>query len=216
MSLLRWQPWPEIDSMRRQLDQAVDELAHDALFQSVNTVVRVPAIELTRTAQAIVLKAELPGIAAQDLDIEVTRDAVSLKGTYRQASTDEHAQVYRTELRYGSFHRVVPLPVKVDNTAATAAFKNGILTLTLPQLTEVKPEAVKVTIADVPETTTQTFAPAAELTAEAAVESQVEPQVESQVEPQSIAHDPAIAPVAKTVAAPVTQTTAATMGDAWQ
>lgn len=152
MSLLRWQPSQEIHTMRRQLDQAFDQLTHDAVLRSVNSVVRVPAIELSSTADAVVLKAELPGIEAKDIDIEVTRDAVSLKGEYRHETTDEHRQIYRTELRYDSFHRVIPLPVEVSNTDATATFNQGVLTLTMPKLQETLPETVKVAISSVPAT----------------------------------------------------------------
>lgn len=150
MSLLRWQPWTEIEAIRRQLDQAFDDLTHDTVFKSVQQVVRVPAIELTTTATDVVLKAELPGIAAEDLDIQVTRNAISLKGEYRRETQDEHPQIYRTELRYGSFHRVIPLPVEVDNTQTTAEFKDGILTLTLPKYQDERAKAFKVTIGDTP------------------------------------------------------------------
>jgi HSP20 family protein len=190
MSLLRWQPWQEIDAIQRQLDQAFDELAHDAVFKSVNSVIRVPAIELTSTENAVVLKAELPGIDAEDLNIEVTRDAVSLKGEYRQETKDEHHQVYRTELRYGSFHRIIPLPVEVNNTAATAEFKQGVLTLTLPKLQEIKPQAVKVSIGEA--STTPALA-----TGNAVVEPVVEPVAE---------------PVAETVASKPDEV----IEDAWQ
>lgn len=146
MSLLRWQPWQEIDTIRRQLDQAFDELTHDAVVKSVNQVVRVPAIELSTTATDVVLKAELPGIAAEDLDVQITRDAISLKGEYRKETKDEHEQIHRTELRYGSFHRVIPLPVEVDNTKATADFTQGVLTLTVPKYQDERNQPVKITI----------------------------------------------------------------------
>jgi HSP20 family protein len=148
MSLLRWQPWTEVEAIRRQLDQAFDELTYDTVFKSVQQVVRVPAIELTTTATDVVLKAELPGIAAEDLDIQVTRDAIALKGEYRRETKDEHQQIYRTELRYGAFHRVIPLPVEVDNKQAKATFKDGILTLTLPKYQDERTKAFKVTIGD--------------------------------------------------------------------
>ena len=169
MSLLRWQPWQEVDTIRHQLDQAFDQLTHDAVLKSVNSVVRVPAIELSSTEDAVVLKAELPGIDANDLDIEVTRNAVSIKGEYRHETTDEHRQIYRTERRYGNFHRVIPLPVEISNTDATAAFDQGVLTLTMPKLQETQPETVKVAISCTPAT----------------------PAIET--------HDPAVEPVMETV-----------------
>ncbi len=131
--------WPEIDGIRRQLEQVFTELTHD-------TPVRIPAIELSHTAETIVLTAELPGIASDDLDIEVTRDRVSLKGT-DHSSPNESAQVYHSERRMGNFQRVISLPIAVDNQNATATFEYGVLTLTLPKLKVVAPSSVKVTIA---------------------------------------------------------------------
>jgi HSP20 family protein len=128
--------WPEVDGIRRQLEQVFTELTHDS-------ATRFPAIELSHTAEAIVLTAELPGITSDDLDIEVTRNTVSLKGESKPTTTA--AQIYHSERRTGSFQRVISLPIAVDHTRATAAFNHGILTLTLPKLQEVKSTAVKVT-----------------------------------------------------------------------
>jgi HSP20 family protein len=131
--------WPEIDGIRRQLEQVFTELTQD-------TPVRIPPIELSHTADTIVLTAELPGITANDLDLEVTRNNVSLKGTYRP-NPHTSAQVYHSERRSGNFQRVISLPVAIDHTGATAELHDGILTLTLPKLQEVKLTAVKVTVA---------------------------------------------------------------------
>jgi HSP20 family protein len=130
--------WPEIDGIRRQLEQVFTELTHD-------TPTRLPAIELSHTNAAIVLTAELPGISSNNLDIEVTRNTVSLKGESKPTTTA--AQVYHSERRTGSFQRLISLPIAVDHTSATAEFAHGILTLTLPKLQEVKSTAVKITAA---------------------------------------------------------------------
>ncbi|MBE9029387.1 Hsp20/alpha crystallin family protein [filamentous cyanobacterium LEGE 11480] len=206
MSLLRWQPWQEIDSMRRQLDQAFDELTHDAVFKSINTVVRVPAIELSSTEDRVMLKAELPGIEAKDLDIEVTRDAISLKGEYRHTEKDAHQQVYRTELRYGSFHRVIPLPVEVDNTAATAEFQQGVLTLSIPKLQEVQPEAVKVAIGSTEAvgSTTETAA------------ATIDPATLALETDDRETHDPVAQPLPETLPETAVQSADTTTNDAWQ
>lgn len=153
MSLMRWQPWQELETVRRQLDQLFDEMAplsREGLMTTVNRAVRVPAIELKATDTEVILKAEIPGIEGKDLDIQVTRDAVAIKGEYQSEEPSEGQQIYRSEFRYGSFHRVIPLPVEVDNEQAKADFTHGVLTLTLPKLTVDRHKVVKVAIGTVP------------------------------------------------------------------
>lgn len=118
----------------------------DAAFTAPFTASAVPPIELSHNADQVILKAELPGLKPEDLDITVMPEAVMIKGHYAQTTKTAHQQIYRTELRSGSFHRTIPLPMAVDHTAATATFEDGILTLTLPKQQVVKPQAVKVAI----------------------------------------------------------------------
>jgi HSP20 family protein len=149
--------WPEIDRIRHQLDQVFTELTQD-------TPVRIPAIELSHTADAIVLTAELPGITRDQLDIEVTRNSVSLKAEAKPAIPA--AQVYHSERRTGRFQRVIELPIAVDNQNATATFEQGVLTLTLPKLKVVPPSRVKVTIASSHDPVGESIAPTSPETAD--------------------------------------------------
>jgi HSP20 family protein len=165
ISFVRWQPWQEMETVRRQLDHLFEEmvpLTRDSLSTTVNRAVRVPAIELLATDNALILRAELPGLETQDLDVQVTREAVSIKGTKQalcanvpdvsadakpEAELQETApHVYRSEFRYGAFHRVIELPVEVDPEQVVADFKQGILTLTLPKLNNDRYRAVKVAL----------------------------------------------------------------------
>ncbi len=150
--------WPETDRIRHQLNQVFTERTQD-------TPVRIPAIELSHTDAAIVLTAELPGITRDDLDIEVTRNTVSLQGVYHP-TIDEAAQVYHSERRTGSFHRVISLPIAVDHGNATATFDLGVLTLTLPKQQVVRPTRVNVTIAPNHDPAVELIAPTAAETAD--------------------------------------------------
>ncbi len=158
MSLIRFQPWQEVETMRRQLDQLFEDIVPMTRENIVNRL-RVPAIELSATETHLVLKAELPGFSVSDLDLEVTREAVALKGEVKAPETNEHNHLYRSEFRYGQFHRVIPLPLEVNHQEATAEFNNGILTIMLPKLVEAKQHSVKVAIA--PQATSPTPEPTA-------------------------------------------------------
>ena len=168
MSFVRWQPWQEVEAVRHQLDQLFEEMTPIARETFVQQrPVRVPPIELSGTDTALILKVELPGIEGKDLDVQVTREAVSIKGAvtpsipHTEVGSDSEADsdteiepmaetptphIYRSEFRTQTFHRVIPLPVEVDNENTQADFKNGILTLTLPKLVRDRHHAVKVTL----------------------------------------------------------------------
>lgn len=151
MTLIRWQPWQEFDVLRRQFDDLFDELAPvSRVTGKPNGHAWAPAIELKSVDDAVVLRAELPGISAENLDVQVSREAVSITGEYKSETktADKQHQIHRSEFRYGSFHRVIPLPVAVQNDQVKAEFKDGILTLTLPKVEAEKPKVVKLNLAE--------------------------------------------------------------------
>lgn len=151
MTLIRWQPVSEMETLRRQMDRIFGEM------RNVNTETQAtwqPAIELQDTEESIILRSLLPGIEAKDLDIRVTTEAVAISGEHRQTQN-----YLRSEFRYGKFQRVVALPVAVQNDRVSAEFNNGILTLTLPKVVDPRRKVVKVNLTDVaasPETANET------------------------------------------------------------
>jgi HSP20 family protein len=151
MTLIRWQPWQEFDVLRRQVDDLFDELAPiSRVTGKTNGHAWSPAIELKSTDEAVVLRAELPGISAENLDVQVSREAVAITGEYKSETKteDKQHQIHRSEFRYGSFQRVIPLPIAVQNDQVKADFKDGILTLTMPKVEAEKPKVVKLNLAE--------------------------------------------------------------------
>ena len=144
MALIRWQPYQEIETLRRQMEQMFNEAA------SVNReqITWKPAVELKDTEENVILRAEIPGVEGKDLDIQVTREAVAIAGEHHYEKKAEERGYFRTEFRYGKFKRVIALPVAVQNDQVQAEFKDGILTLTLPKVTEERRKVVKVNLAD--------------------------------------------------------------------
>lgn len=138
-----WQPWREIETLRRQMDHVFDELTQTTNDESSWT----PAVELKDNGEALLLRAQLPGIDAKDLDIQVTKEAVSLSGEHRHSHKTQEDGFFRSEFRYGKFQRVIPLPVAVQNDRVAADYKDGVLSLTLPKVEEVRNKAVKINLA---------------------------------------------------------------------
>jgi HSP20 family protein len=142
MSLVRYNPWQEMNSLQRQLNHLFDDALTPTNWDGFNNLSKVPAAELTETDDAVHLKLEIPGMEAKDLDVQVMADRVAISGERRSEINEKT----RSEFRYGKFSRVIPLPVRIQNTNVTADYKDGILNLTLPKSEEEKNKVVKVNL----------------------------------------------------------------------
>ena len=148
MAKVRYNPWREMNSLQRQLNRLFDDALIPANWDEGGNFSKIPAAELSETEDAVQLKLEVPGMSAKDLDIQVTADRVSISGERKEESKSEDKGVTRSEFRYGKFSRVIPLPVRIQNTNVTAEYKDGILNLTLPKSEEEKNKVVKVNLGE--------------------------------------------------------------------
>jgi HSP20 family protein len=146
MALVRYNPWHEMNSLQRQLNHLFDDALTPTNWDGFNNLSKVPAAELTETDDAVHLKLELPGMEAKDLDVQVMADRVAIAGERKSETKTEEDGRTRSEFRYGKFQRVIPLPVRIQNTNVTADYKDGILNLTLPKSEEEKNKVVKVNL----------------------------------------------------------------------
>jgi len=141
-NLTRWEPVREMMTLR----EAMDRLFDDAFTRPIGAAVAsaIPAIDLYQTDEEVVLKAALPGLKADDVQISVTGDVLSLRGEFKQQDETKEATYHIREQRHGVFERAVRLPVDVQTDKAKADFENGILTITLPKAEEIKPRAINI------------------------------------------------------------------------
>ncbi len=147
MTLIRWQPLREIDSLQKEMNRLFDGFYPTGLPETdFDRLSFVPPAEMSETPEAIDLKVEVPGLEAKDLDVEVEADSVRIKGERKSEEKTEENGTVRTEFRYGKFHRVIPLPTRVQNNKVTAEYKDGILYLHLPLAEEEKTKVVKVSL----------------------------------------------------------------------
>jgi HSP20 family protein len=103
-----------------------------------------PAVDIAETDNELVLKADVPGVKLEDINIEVENGTLSLSGN-RSYSTEENKGGYhRQERFYGSFHRAFVLPETVDLEKVAAGYENGVLTITMPKKEIAKPRTIKV------------------------------------------------------------------------
>jgi len=146
MALVRWEPFGEFEGLQRDMNRLFDSLARTGDSGLGSNIAFMPAAEIQETPEAIHLKLEVPGMEAQDLDVQVTAEAVSVKGDRKSETKTEEKGVTRSEFRYGSFRRVISLPARIKNDQVQAEYKNGVLSLTLPKAEAEKNKVVKVNL----------------------------------------------------------------------
>jgi HSP20 family protein len=152
MSLLtRWQPFQEVQVLRQQFDRLFDDLLQSGPTVSTLLKGNFPAIEIQETDHDLVVKVEVPGMRAEDLDIQLSADRLEISGEHSEESSSDTAATFHSELHYGKFRRVVALPATVQHEAATAKFENGIVRLVLPKMAQQQRSVVKVNIAEASE-----------------------------------------------------------------
>jgi HSP20 family protein len=154
MNLVRWNrpelaAWPGfggLSTLRNEIDRLFDaswpELARTSGFLGGTT----PALDVFEDKENLVVKAELPGMKKEDIDVSLHDGSLSISGERKSEEKWQEAEVYRSERFFGRFQRVVPLPAAVDARKIKAEYKDGILTVTLPKSEEAKPKHIDVQI----------------------------------------------------------------------
>lgn len=140
-AVVRFDPFRDITSLRDEMNRLFSRtLGEGASAGSAWT----PAVDIFDTAEAIVLKAELPGLAPDDIDIEVDDNVLTIKGERRFEDKVEEGRYYRLERAYGQFSRSVTLPQGVKADEISASFDQGVLQVRVPKADEVKPRKISV------------------------------------------------------------------------
>lgn len=138
-----WHPFQEVETLRRQLDSVFNEVSN--VIETAPSA-WTPAIRLVENDDRYVLTVQLSGIAPDAMDIEATREAVTISGERQQLEAGDGDRVLHDDIHYGTFRRVINLPEAIQNDAVVAHFENGFLTLTLPKVEEVRNKVVKVSL----------------------------------------------------------------------
>ena len=141
-NLIRWEPAREMMTLREAMDRLFDDAFTRPL--SLRDAWSVPAIDMYQTDDEIVVKAALPGIKADEVQINITGEVLTLKGEMKHEEDKKEKAWHIHEQRWGSFERSVILPTDVVADKTKAEFENGILTITLPKAEEVKPKVINI------------------------------------------------------------------------
>lgn len=143
-NLTRWEPAREMMTLRDAMDRLFDEAFTRPFGSGNGGWSSSPAIDLYQTDDEVVVQAALPGFKADEVQINVHGDMLTLKGETKQTEEMKEKTYHLREHRWGSFERSIMLPTTVVADKAKAEFENGILTITLPKAEEVRPKTITV------------------------------------------------------------------------
>jgi len=146
-NIVRFDPFEDMARLQREVNRLFEDGSRSAHGPSELTAARTwaPAVDIFEDRQEIIVRAELPGMKQEDIDIELTGDTLTLKGERRFDETHRKDNYVRVERAYGHFHRSFTISVPVLADAVKATYKDGLLEVHLPKSEETKPKKVIVT-----------------------------------------------------------------------
>ncbi|MFQ5398307.1 MAG: Hsp20/alpha crystallin family protein [Anaerolineae bacterium] len=142
-ALTHWNPVREMMSLRREFDRLFENALGLPQFGETVTSWGL-ALDIVENDDAFIVKASVPGIDPNDLDITLADNTLTIRGEFKEDEKIDKEQYRLRERRFGSFARSVTLSATVDRDAIEAMYENGVLTLRIPKAEEVKPKRISV------------------------------------------------------------------------
>lgn len=145
MAIVRWRtesnPFRELDRLRGEIDQLFTEFGTggETFFGRV-----YPAVNISEERESFCIKAELPGVNSEDLDVNCVEGSLVIRGERTITPEKAGMSYHRRERQGGTFRRIVSIPERVDPEKVSAQLQNGVLTVTLPKTEEAKPRKIRV------------------------------------------------------------------------
>lgn len=144
MALTKWEPMAGLGSLRREMERVWEDFFDGGALAQRVLGSSEPAVEVSDTKDTVIVKAQVPGMTKDQIQVQVTGDLLTIQGEMREEEKKEDKNYYRREFRYGAFTRVVALPTAVQADKAEAELKDGILQVTIPKSEESKAKAVPI------------------------------------------------------------------------
>jgi HSP20 family protein len=147
MAVVKWDPFRDLISIQDRMNRLFEQtLSRSRGDEGVSATTWTPAVDIYETADTIVMKAELPGVAREDIQIQINENTLTLQGERRFAKDVQEENYLRLERAYGGFHRSFTLPATVQQDKIRALFKDGVLELTLPKAEDAKPKRISIEV----------------------------------------------------------------------
>ena len=147
MALVRFEPFGGLSAAQSQFDRFLRDAFSPAVAGGeASTRTWAPPVDIYENGDSLVLKAELPGVNPDDVEIRVEDNTLYLKGDRKFEKEVKEQNYHRIERSYGTFTRTFSLPNSIDADKVGASYKDGILTLTMPKKEEAKPKTIKINV----------------------------------------------------------------------
>ena len=147
MALIRFRPFSNelpLSDIQSQMNRLFDNFLGQSTSPEAGERVWAPAADMYETKNEVVVRAELPGLNEKDIHVSITGDLLAIQGERRGDNEVQDASHYRRERLFGKFVRTFSLPMPVETSQIRAAYRDGVLTVTLPKSEEIKAKEIKV------------------------------------------------------------------------
>jgi len=137
-------PWKGMDVLRNEMDRVFERFLEPRWFEFEPAGEWAPTVDMAETKDAVVVKAEIPGVDQNDIAVTLQDQVLTIKGEKHREKEDKDEKYHRVERTWGAFTRSLRMPVAVAGDKVTATFKDGTLTIMLPKAAEAKGTMIPV------------------------------------------------------------------------
>lgn len=138
-----WRPLRELGNLRREMEDLWGDLVGEREFLPMRGE-WMPALDVSETKDSLIIKAEVPGMKPEDIDISLSGDLLTIKGEKKQKTEEKKESFHRIETRYGAFSRTIRVPVSVNSDKIEASYDKGVLKIVLPKKEEIKAKQIEI------------------------------------------------------------------------
>jgi HSP20 family protein len=147
MALVRWNPWGDVFSVQKEVNDLIHGLLaieDSGASGEKGVMLWGPLVDVSETDEDFVVRAELPGIAQEDVKVSVDSNTLTITGEKKLVREEKEKTYHRMERSYGTFERTFSLSNRVDSSNAKASFKDGVLEIRLPKVGETKTKDIPI------------------------------------------------------------------------
>jgi HSP20 family protein len=146
MALVRWTPMGNLQSFQQEMNRMFNQFFQGSNGEEAGTELSswTPAVDIHETDDGYVIKAELPGVAKDDVSIDIYQNTLTLRGQRKHEAEVKQDKYHRVERAYGTFQRSFTLPAMIDQEKVQATYKDGVLELHLPKSEAAKPKRIAI------------------------------------------------------------------------